>query len=315
MGKRLPKVHSNWKVVLLSLTVATTFWFFNALSKNYEAEVVYPLQFEFSQDSVVVVDPLPEYIRLEVSGGGWDLLRRTTKIGAKPVIIQLDNPTEVKLLPKNNLQRIISEQMKEVTVQFILTDSLFINIEPKVSRKVVLKIDSASIQLEDDYRITSPIQLLTDTVEISGPESLVKQLRTPYLIEIEEKDLDSDFSESIKVPLPNASIMKAIPAEVEISFQVEEFKRVTYQIPIEKLNFDQNPNATLADSLVSVTFTVAESKEDLISVSDFNVTADLLLLNQSDSTVNLIPVLLPDDADNIVFETERSKVFFKADEE
>ncbi|MEL7221271.1 MAG: hypothetical protein AAGJ93_08130 [Bacteroidota bacterium] len=311
MGNKLPKVHSNWKVVVLSLAVATTFWFFNALSKDYEAEVEYPLEFEFAPDSVVVVDPLPEYIRLEVSGGGWDLLRRTTRIGATPVVIKLDNPTEVKLLPKNNLQRIISEQMKDVTVQYILTDSLFINIEPEISRFVIVKVDSAAIDLEDNHRITSPIDLPVDTILITGPESLVNRLRSPYLIQIGEKEIDNDFEEALKIPLPNKSIMQASPPEAYVSFKVEEFKEMSLSVPIEQLNFDSLSRAVLLDSTVTVKFMVAASKEDDASADDFTITADLLSLNTQDSTINLISVLQPDYADNIILEKEKVKVSYK----
>ena len=311
MGNKAPKVHSNWKVVVLSLAVATTFWFFNALSKNYEAEVEYPLQFEFADDSVVVVDPLPRYIRLEVSGGGWDLLRRTTKIGATPVIIKLDNPTEVKLLPKNNLQRIISEQMKDVTVQFILTDSLFINIEPEVSRMLIVKIDSAAIDLQKNHRITSPIKLPVDTILVTGPESLVSKMRSPHLIQVSEKNIDSDFEEAIRIPLPDRNIMQASPPEAYVSFSVEEFKEVSLNVPIEKLNFDSLSQATLVDSTVVVHFMVAASKESNIAITDFNITADLLSLNQQDSSILLIPVLQPEYADNVVFEKEKVKVIYR----
>ena len=314
MGNKLPKVHSNWKVVVLSLAVATTFWFFNALSKNYDAVVDYPIRFDFAADSVVVVDPLPEYIKLEVAGGGWDLLRRTTKIGATPVVIKLDNPTEVKLLPKNNLQRIISEQMKDVTVQFILTDSLFINIQPEISRMVVVKIDSATIDLEEGHRITSPIQLPEDSILITGPENLVSQLRSPYLIQVEEKEIDSDFEEAIEIPLPNKDIMQASPPEAYVSFRVEEFKEVSINVTIEQLNFDTLSQAGLIDNTVLVRFMVASSEEDNVSPDDFIITADWSSLNEQDSTINLISVLQPEYADNILFEKEKVKVVYQNEE-
>jgi len=295
-------------LVVLALVVATTFWFFNALSKDYDAEVEYPLEFDFQRDSLVIVDPLPKFIQLEVAGGGWDLLRRTTRVGAKPIVIKLDNPTEVKLLPKNNLQRIIADQLKDITVKYILTDSLFINIESKISKRIIIEIDSAFIDLEKNHRITSAIDLSTDTIKVTGPTSLIRELKSPYYITVQEKGIDADFDEEITIPLRNTKVMKASPGKVDVGFRVEEFKNITLRVPIESLNFEQLPEAFLMDSLVNVSFYVAESKEDEVSIDDFNITADFSLMNKQDSTIALQIVSTPEEASDITFEREKVKV-------
>lgn len=308
MGSKSPKIHSNWKVVVLALIVATTFWFFNALSKNYDAQVEYPLEFQFQRDSLIIVDPLPEFIKLEVAGGGWDLLRRTTKIGAKPIIIQLDNPTEVKLLPKNNLQRIISDQLKEITIKYILTDSLFINIEPKETRLIKVIIDSAFIDLEKNHRITSVVNQSADTISITGPTSLIRQLKSPYFVKINEQEIDSDFDDDVIIPLSNKKIMKGSPNKIRVKFSVEEFNKVTLDIPIERLNFDDDNQVIMKDSTVQVSFMVAKSKEKAVTESGFNITADFSTLNKSDSTITLVPVQIPEFTSDIEFSKEKIKV-------
>lgn len=311
MGSKLPKIHSNWKVVVLALLVATIFWFFNALSKNYEAQVQYPLEFQFERDSLIILDPLPEFIKLEVSGGGWDLLRRTTKIGAKPIIIQLDNPTEVKLLPKNNVQRIVADQLKEITVKYILTDSLFINIEPKETRLLKVIIDSAFINLEKNYRITSAISQSTDTISVTGPTSLIRQLKSPYFVRVNEELLDGNFDDNVSIPFPNKKVMKSTPDKIQVRFSVEEFISKTIEIPIEKLNFEDSRELILTDSTVEVSFKVARSKESAVNVSDFSITADFSAINRSDSTIQLVPVVLSEFATDIEFSKETTKVQYE----
>ena len=70
-------IKENWKVILLSIIGAATFWFFNALNKNYDARISYPLSFSFDRDSVIVVEPLAEEVKIDVTSGGWNLLRKT----------------------------------------------------------------------------------------------------------------------------------------------------------------------------------------------------------------------------------------------
>ncbi|MGB3466305.1 MAG: hypothetical protein WBA74_13590 [Cyclobacteriaceae bacterium] len=305
---RLPKIHKNWKVVVLALFVATTFWFFNALSKNYDAQVEYPLEFKFQRDSLIIVEPLPRFIQLEVAGGGWDLLRRTTTIGAKPIIIELDNPTEVKLLPKNNLQRIIADQLSDITVKYILTDSLFIDIETLQSVKMKVIIDSAFVDLEENYRITSSIIQNVDSVTFSGPVSLIRQLKSPYFVQIEEEGLDSDFEERVPIRFVNSKLIKAMPEAIEVSFSVEEFKQKTLAVPLEKINFDNAPEAILRDSVITVSFMIAESKEDDISAEEFSMIADYSLINKLDSTIAIQPFRLPEIVTDVEFIPEKVKV-------
>ena len=70
-------INENWKVVVLAVAGAATFWLFNALNKNYDTRLNYPVVFEFNRDSVVVVTPLAEEINIDVNGGGWNLIRNT----------------------------------------------------------------------------------------------------------------------------------------------------------------------------------------------------------------------------------------------
>jgi len=308
MGKGLPKLSDNWKVVALSLLVATIFWFFNALSKDYDARVEYPLEFHFQKDSLVVVDPLPEYIQLEVAGGGWELLRRTTWIGANPIIIKLDNPTEVKLYPKNNLRRIVSEQLKDITVKYILTDSVFINIEPRVSRSIIVKLDSISIGLEESHRLTSPITLSEDTVKITGPVSLIKKLVSPYYLKLGENEISRDYDEEIRIPLENERIMSSNPKSLDVTFKVEEYQEINLAIPLETINFDSLENIVLTDTSVQIKFWVAESKAKEIKASDFSFIVDRSLMNERDSTIEILTFYIPEDALDLTFEKEKVSI-------
>ena len=118
----------NWKVVVLSLVGATTFWFFNALNKSYDTNINYPIEFVFDKDSVVVMKPLPENIRMNVSSGGWNLLRKTYWFNLPPIEIELTNPTSVQYMDRGLLFPIVVNQMTELRVNYIVSDSLFIDI-------------------------------------------------------------------------------------------------------------------------------------------------------------------------------------------
>jgi hypothetical protein len=67
----------NWKAVVLCIFAATVFWFFNALNKNYSTNINFALAFEYDQDRFIPMKSLPSTVRMNVTGSGWDLFRRS----------------------------------------------------------------------------------------------------------------------------------------------------------------------------------------------------------------------------------------------
>ena len=309
MGQQV-RINENLKVVVLAILVATTFWFFNALSKNYDKIINYPLAFEFSRDSLVIVDPLPTEIKIDVSSGGWNLLKNTFWFNATPVLITLDNPTDVKFMTKNSLMPIISNQLKELEINFLLTDTLFINIEPESHKKVQLILDSTFIDLRENYKITSPVVISPDSALIIGPTSLIENVRSPYFIKLNETDIDDDFRESIEIPLERKKIMKSIPGSINVTFDVEEFELINHPVVIETLNFPGDGKIYLADSMADVSFWINERLVKDINYSDFHITADLAMINEGDSTVPLMLMYFPEDAAEIEVKPSQMKLIY-----
>lgn len=309
MGKLLP-INENLKVVILAIGVATTFWFFNALSKNYDKIISYPLVFDFNRDSLVVVDPLPSEIRIDVSSGGWTLLRKTFWFNAEPIKIELNNPTDIKFLTKSSLRPIISNQLKELKINYLLTDTIYINIEPEERTTVALVLDSTFIDLEENHRITSAITLTPDSVTIIGPRSIIENVRSPYFLKLSEEDIDDDYDEFVNIPLEVRNIMSAVPARVNAEFLVKEFSYISYDVGIEPMNFPSDSSRYLADPQAKVSFWIEKSLEDDISFSDFNITADLSMMQKRDTTVPLMLMFFPEDALEIEIDPEFIKVLY-----
>src|SRR5215216_6687499 len=86
----------NWKAVALCIFAATVFWFFNALNKNYTTNINLPLVFDYDRENFMAVRPLPEAVRFNVTGLGWNLFRRSAGLKIPPLVVPLPQPGEVK---------------------------------------------------------------------------------------------------------------------------------------------------------------------------------------------------------------------------
>ncbi|MDH5475616.1 MAG: hypothetical protein OEX22_08010 [Cyclobacteriaceae bacterium] len=250
---------SSWRAVLLSIGAATTFWFFNSLNQNYTASINYPIHFEFQQEHYVIINDLPSEVIINVTGGGWTIFRKTFAFNLPSVNIPLGQPADVKKIACAGLLPVINEQLKELRVNYIVTDTLNINVERKKTRKLAVKIDSTAILLESGYRITSKLQATPDSVIVTGPESIINLLPDGLPMAIEENDIDDDFDEFVDFKIRGYSqpLLEISPTEINVQFSVEEFISFTSIVPLRINHFPTG--VTLPDSTIEVSILMKNS--------------------------------------------------------
>lgn len=299
----------SWKVIILCIIGATTFWFFNALNKEYTTSISYPIEFNYNEEQYIAVKPLPKELQLNVSGGGWNLLRRANIFKINPIIITLQEPTEREKIAGSSLRGAIADQLDEFTVNFIITDSLSLDFERKIERKVAIKIDSQNISFRDNFRILGQIKTNKDSVVFTGPESMVNALQQPYLVQISENNLDSDFNEMVDIRTSAPSLIEVDPSEISVSFQVSEFVRMVKDFRAEEVNFPEDTTIYISDPFVTLSFMVVESMQNEITDDDFQVIADYDRMVASDSTIQpLIKKYPKGNVYDISIESGRLKV-------
>ncbi|MEQ9466076.1 MAG: hypothetical protein RLN88_01620 [Ekhidna sp.] len=291
----IPNILGNWKVVLLSFLGATTFWFFSALGKDYNSRIKYPIEFIYNKDSLVAIKPLPEYVDIDVSGGGWDLFRESFWFGGDPIVIELDNPAAIRYLTRPTILPIITEQLNEYRINFLFTDTLFVNIDRKISKKVKLRVDSSSISMDADHRITSPITLTPDTATIVGPTSFLDTIRRDYAIKLDAENIDKTFDRFVKLGLPEDFGIQSNPPTVNVKFEVDQFDRLDLMAKVEMQNFPRDSSVYVTNPEVTVRFVVQRELREEYFADDFKVVVDYNLINKADSTAPAIVVFHPEN--------------------
>ena len=292
---------------------AATFWLFRALNKSHSALISYPIEFVFNVDSTVIMNPLPTTIKIDVSSGGWNLFRRTLIFSIDPIQVELDNPSEVNFLTQSFLRPIVEDQLKGLTINYIVTDTLFLSIERKITKRMILKVDSLSLPLEEDYQLMSNITIQPDHVVLIGPKSIINSFESDFYITLDENNIDEDFYGRIEVPIVFEDLIQSDPSEVNVSFEVEKFKNVKIGVPIILQNFPSNRVTTLLDSIVNVTYRVKESFKEDFSSEDFYVVLDYDFL-KTDSLG--VPVLIkyPDTLRTVSMDSQKVRFRYENEE-
>lgn len=310
MASLNPDKVRNIRVIILSVIAAATFWFLNALNGTYTTTIRYPIEFIYDTDRYISLGSLPKSVLINVSGLGWDLFRGSFGLKTTPVQFVLDNPSETKKLTSASILGTVSNQLKEFNINFVLSDTLLIDMDEKGSGFYQLKADSAAISLEKNFRIVSPIRLSPNSVALQGPLSLLKALGDTIRVKIPDEDINEDFAEDIPVEVPGLNLIVRDPPTVSISFEVEEYREVTAQWPIRPLHFPEDSSAYLSLSEVAVRYEVNLSDAEKVDDGTLSVLADFDLWHPADSTIALQLVRHDAFVRHVIPETTTVKVLF-----
>lgn len=228
---------TNWKAVSLCFLAATVFWFFNALNKNYSANVRFPLKFEYDEHKFVSAQALPNNVYVNVSGNGWDLLRQDLGWKLPAVVIPLERPSEVRKIVGSTLPPLLATQVGNLKVNHIVTDTLYLSIEPKDSVRMKVVIDAAGITFTEGYGRTSPIVILPDSIQVEGPRSLIAPLaHASIMMSLPEKKVNSNYREKMDVVAPEGESIVRKPTLLEVMFEVGEVTDVEQLVKITLVN-------------------------------------------------------------------------------
>ena len=226
----------NWKAVVLCLMAATVFWFFNALNKNYSANINFPVSFEYNQENYMPETELPSSVRLNVSGLGWDLLRKSSGLKVPPLIIPLERPTEIRKIVGSTLPALLATQLEGFQINFVLTDTLHIDIDEKVRKKFRLTVDSIQRYLHRDFGLFGDVTITPDTVWIEGPKRIVNALPKVLTLALPKRNINKDFKEEVEIIFKNNQSVKRDPPVIEVSFEVEKLIEINDHVALELIN-------------------------------------------------------------------------------
>jgi len=289
----------DWKIIALCFCGATIFWFFNALNKQYTARIKYPISFEFNRDSVVVVSELPENLRISVSGGGWDLLRKTFWFDIDPVIIELESPTETAYLSREFLAPIVKEQIGQIEINQIINDTIRINIEQKINKTLPIKLDTTRIGLDPGLKISSAIKLQPDTVTVIGPSSQIMAMSDTFLIRLFDESIDKDYNDNLNLENFLPRLVDAVPEEINIQFKVKKYITGKMAVKVETINFPSSQQWYLQDSTLVISFTAPEKSFEKLNSQEFVVVADFRNFSSQDSTIVPNIIEFPDFVESV----------------
>jgi hypothetical protein len=224
---------TNWKAVALCFITATIFWLFNALNKTYSTSIRFPLRFEFDRNKFAPAGPLPQSLLINVKGTGWDLFRKYFGVKVPVLTIPVDRPAEARKIVASTLPIVLASQMGNTQINHVVLDTLRLDLEPRIFRKIPVVVDTAALAFKENYARISNVKITPDSVDLSGPVSMIHDTPDPIVLKLSDNRLGGNYRDEIEVELPDQEFLQRNPPVVEVSFEVGEMRPASQKIRLE----------------------------------------------------------------------------------
>lgn len=225
---------TNWKAVALCFITASIFWLFNALNKTYSTNIRFPLQFEFDRSKFAPVGQLPQSLLINVKGTGWDLFRKYFGVKVPTLTLEIERPAETRKILASTLPVRLQAQMGSTQINHIVLDTVRLHIEPLIYRKFPLAVDTAALTFKNNMARISKVKITPDSVDLSGPVSLIHDMPDPILLKLSEGRIGGNVREEVEIEIPGLEDVHRNPPVVEVQFEVGEMVSTTQVIRLDR---------------------------------------------------------------------------------
>ena len=292
------KFNKQLLIYLFFLLVSLSFWYLNALSKDYTTDIYYSVQYEDFPKGKVLITDLPPKIGLKIKGFGFSILRcklsgylksLNLSLNQYPIeVLKKNNTTQYFLLTKYTKDYIASQFTNEIQLIEVKPDTLFLNLTDVVEKKVPVKL-KVSLQFEKQYM--QGIQLLTpDSVMISGPKTIIDTIEFAETRELKKKKVNDTILQTLELfPLNKITFH---PNKISAIIPVFKYTELTFNVPIEAENVPDSLFLRTFPSSISLSCWVSLADYDKMSPFLFRAVVDYKSITNSQQAHNKLKISL-----------------------
>jgi hypothetical protein len=260
---------------------ACVFWFLNAMNRHkYTDDIWYPIEISYDASKVVPVSKLPDLIKVNATGEGWNFLRKAIRFNVVPVTYVPKDLPRKKFITSGELLPVAEEQVEGIHINYIIEDSLKINFDVLETKKVFLKLNYETLSLAANYNMTGPVSFKPAFITFSGPGKLVRKLPDSIQINLPYKNIKGKFEENIRIDYKTDPSVTKDHDEAVLKFSTAQYFAESVQVDAELLNVPPGKHV-ISENKVTINYSVVEKDKDRFGPSDFHVVADLKFTGNS----------------------------------
>jgi len=239
------------KAVIITLIILFSLILWGSVSLNGEfvATVKVPVRFISVPDGYIIGETSISEVTMNVKGAGWDILS---------VVFSRENEFVVpvgrvfgkhEIIVKNLLNR-NSKITSKLNVIDISPEKMEFDVERIVSKKVKILPD-VKLSYKDGFGLVSDIKVEPDSMLVTGPESIVKQLQFIKARPVSFERLEEKISKNLTFDKPENIDFSDEDAKVE--FDVQKIVEKTFtNVTVEQKGVPQGKELLIIPSKINV---------------------------------------------------------------
>lgn len=288
LKKKVPKTFISF--LLASILI----WLLITLSKEYTIAIHFPISYvQIAQNKLLQDIPTKE-LEIVLKANGFKILK--TRFYTKEIEISASRLLKKSgaihfLLVKPQKQQIQKQLPSGIVLQEILKDTLFLNVESLVTKKLALK-PNLKIKYHVGYDLSEKMKVVPDSILVSGPENYISSVTSIDLLEISLEDVKMDFMEKATIKIPEGiKNLKFDAKEITISGKIEKFTEGRFEVQYQIINVPDGLIINTLSKKIQVTFIVGLSNFNKLSENSFQIVCDYGISKESNLGY-LIPKLV-----------------------
>lgn len=300
--------NSDRAILMFCIGIALIFWLLVKLSQSYKTTKDYEISFTLPEGKTFVETPI-NIVKATLEGEGWDLISNYIKNRNDTVSFELAELPSQAFNSSAIIDKIQSNLPDNIDVNDVNTDFIFVQIENQAEKKVPLILNTDLAFATRFYMIDS-ISMLTDSILILGPRSLIDELENWQTETLVLRDVQKSGIHTIPLVKPKNSQIILGTNQIEIEFKVEEFTEKDVFVPIIVKNAPDS--LKIFPQNIKLSFNVGLSNYNVINSSDFTVEVDLkdIPLNIEKNTIPVFITRQPSYIKNLNFNPKSVEFFF-----
>ncbi|MDZ7739393.1 MAG: hypothetical protein U5K32_10105 [Bacteroidales bacterium] len=290
-GIELKKFFSSLKEKLFNRNVAVfsfflllsfIFWFINALSKDIDSTINYPVRYINFPDNMALVNELPDRMSLDIHGPGYSVLKSKISGNRVPLVINVSNwgrsvredaAGQEFFIYSFNLRESFKRQLRgDFEINAVRPDTLNFIFGKVISRKVPVKPD-IKVMPQRQFMVNGDITADPDSVTLSGPKTVIDTIAFVSTVYHEFNQVNEKLTK--KLDIETISKVSISHKNAEITVPVEQFTEQIMEVDIKILNKPDTANVRLFPDAVSIHFNIALSDYNRIQEVPVEAVVDM----------------------------------------
>lgn len=294
IARYIDRLKNDRRIFVFSvcLLIATTLWFLDALSKDYNTTLTYNVKYVNPPRNLFLANTPPPKIDLRVQAHGFTLMRHKLAFSFSPLLLDLTALSQnldstrntVQVTSEGIIRRIDNQISKEISISEVAPRNIILQFDTLHSKVVPVK-SNVTLNFKPQFNLNDTIQMEPDSVEIAGPAGLIDTITSLQTLPVTFNDLETSIKQNIRILHPDR--ISIYPDRVTLNVPVERFTEKKVTLPLQIRNMPAIANVKLFPAQVNVSFMVGLSNYDSVSASDFSAWVDYEQISSQNETLEV----------------------------